>query len=221
MKRILQQTEDGSHTLHIPEMDETYHSIHGAIQESNHVFIEAGLKKVTIPVVHIFEVGFGTGLNALLTCLEALKNNTRIYYHTIELYPLDEELWRNLNYPDQLSDQAQDIFNKLHEAPWEEEVQITDGFIILKTKNSLVDYKFTGELKYDLIYFDAFAPGKQEEMWSKEIFQNITEVMNAKSVFVTYCAKGAVRRNLQEAGLTMERIPGPPGKRQMLRGTKE
>ncbi len=220
MKQQLVKTEDGSHTLFVPELDEHYHSVHGAIQESLHVFIHAGLNTINSDKIRILEIGFGTGLNALLTWKYCVENDKTVSYHTLELYPLEEPVWSELNYPHHISEAAIPIFKKLHASPWNKETAITGTFILKKKHADLTSYPFTPENQYDLIYFDAFAPNKQEEMWSDKIFNKIVNQMAPGGVFVTYCAKGVVRRALQTAGLTMERIPGPPGKTQMLRGRK-
>ncbi|MGL5787715.1 MAG: tRNA (5-methylaminomethyl-2-thiouridine)(34)-methyltransferase MnmD [Bacteroidales bacterium] len=217
-------TEDGSHTLYIPGMDEHYHSFHGAIQESTHVFIETGFKALAKDTVHVLEIGFGTGLNALLTALEADKSDKMVYYTTLELYPLSEEITNHLNYPSVLGlDSAKtDMYHRILGAEWLKEegefVEITPRFFIRKLHVDFTDYRFNAN--YNLIYFDAFAPDKQPEMWTSTLFDSVSNATEEGGILTTYCAKGVVRRALIASGFKVERLPGPPGKREMLRGTK-
>lgn len=217
MQRQIILTEDGSHTRFIPEMDEHYHSTHGAIQESMHVFIQSGLNIVEKKEITIFEVGFGTGLNALLTLMHK-KEDTIIKYITIEKYPLSQEEAQRLNYAGLIAPEHKAEFQKMHESPFNEDIQISDTFSIRKIKADLPSYTFEDIPLFDLIYYDAFAPNKQPQMWDKSIFDRIRAHCNEQAIFVTYCAKGSVRRDLNAAGFNMERIPGPPGKMEMLRG---
>ncbi|WP_462318114.1 tRNA (5-methylaminomethyl-2-thiouridine)(34)-methyltransferase MnmC2 [Marinilabilia sp.] len=213
----LKISEDGSSTLYRPDLDEHYHSIHGAIQESMHVFIEAGLNHHPGNKLNILEVGFGTGLNALLTILYGKER--QIYYHTLERYPVASDIVTQINYPDCLNfTNAGDYFNKLHQAPWSMATEINENFTLLKEEVSLVE--FTTAINFDLIYFDAFAPDKQPELWTPEIFDYLAQRMNSGGIITTYSAKGIVKRALRDAGLSLEKIPGPPGKRDMLRATK-
>lgn len=215
IQRELQLTADGSHTIFIPEIDEHYHSVNGAIQESLHVFIEAGLRQLDKDVIHVFEIGFGTGLNAFLTALETLANpSLRVIYYTVEQYPLDMDLVRKLNYG--TSQPA--LFQKLHEVEWEVLQPITDRFSLFKIRGDSNSCVLPEGI--DLVYFDAFAPDKQPEMWNQEIFEKLYNRMNINGLLTTYCAKGVVRRMMKEAGYSVERIPGPPGKREMLRARK-
>lgn len=218
MKREFRITEDGSHTLYLPEMDENYHSTHGAIQESMHVFIEAGLKQIKKNELTIFEVGLGTGLNALLTLLEAEKQNQRINYIGIEKFPLIEEEYQSLNYAGLTKTESSKALLDIHQCQWDIPQQITPNFQLTKIKNDITTFSFAGLPLFDLIYFDAFAPNKQTGVWDIEIFRKIQAHCNAGAIFVTYCAKGSVRRDLQQVGFKVERIPGPPGKKEMLRG---
>lgn len=218
-------TEDGSHTLYIPEMDEHYHSVHGAVQESTHVFIETGFKAKDRNEYNVLEIGFGTGLNALLTAMEAAKQEVKVYYTTLELYPLSPEITDHLNYPSVLGLNEQDtqIYQRILDAKWSEKeadfIEITSGFYIRKLFVDFTKYPFLE--KYNLIYFDAFAPDKQPEMWDSALFDRISEATEVGGILTTYCAKGVVRRALIAAGFNVERLPGPPGKREMLRGTKK
>lgn len=217
-ERELQLTADGSHTLFIPGMDEHYHSVNGAIQESRHVFIEAGLRQIAGMEIRILEIGFGTGLNAFLTLLEAIDLKKSVHYISIERYPLDEEIVRALNYPQQVSCEAEPLFYALHKAPWNMPVRITPFFTLQKMEADSNTCPLPDAV--DLVYFDAFAPDKQPEMWNQSIFDKLYECTSPGGILTTYCAKGAVRRMLQAAGYTVERIPGPPGKREMLRARK-
>jgi tRNA U34 5-methylaminomethyl-2-thiouridine-forming methyltransferase MnmC len=213
-------TADGSHSLYNSTIDETYHSRHGALQESKYVFIEQGLKQVDKDDLHLLEVGFGTGLNALLTAIYAREHKVKITYHSLETLPLNMELMQSIAVENTIGEGNQDLFLSLHEAAWDEEVAIHDFFILKKIKSSLQDFDAQTN-KYDLIYYDAFGPRAQPEMWEAPLFNKIASFTNENGVFVTYCAKGQVRRDLVAAGFDMTRLPGPPGKREMMRGIKE
>ncbi|MDP4203818.1 MAG: tRNA (5-methylaminomethyl-2-thiouridine)(34)-methyltransferase MnmD [Bacteroidota bacterium] len=212
-----QLTEDGSHTLYLPEMDEHYHSVHGAVQESRHVFIRAGFDACLSQSPRIFEVGFGTGLNALLTAIEAEKSKRRAAYTSVELYPLLPDQSEQLNYGAMLD--ADSLFAGLHDAAWNEWCSMSPWFDLKKVEADFSVMQMP-ENEYDLIYFDAFAPNKQEDLWKPEIFDRLFLSLKPGGVFVTYCAKGVVRRMLQSSGFLVERLPGPPGKHEMLRGKK-
>ena len=218
INRELQVTADGSHTLFIPEMDQHYHSVNGAIQESRHVFIEAGLHQSNKEDITVLEIGFGTGLNAFLTLLEAESLPIRIHYYSIELYPLSLDVVQTLNYGELICSEKKDLFFALHEAPWDQSVRITNSFELHKIQGDSNRCDLPNPI--DLVYFDAFAPDKQPEMWSQEIFNRLYANMSEGGILTTYCAKGVVRRMMKEAGYTVERIPGPPGKREMLRALK-
>ncbi|GET33508.1 hypothetical protein PbJCM13498_23710 [Prolixibacter bellariivorans] len=220
MRRQILKTEDGSHTLYVPAIDEHYHSIHGARQESMHVFIEAGLNAHPGKELTIFEVGFGTGLNAFLTALESKRQQKKIAYYAIEKFPLREEEWKSLNTEKDTYNQESQLFTQLHNYQWEKLTNIDDKFQLQKIEGDLTDFSFQALPPIDLVYFDAFAPDKQPQLWSPEIFVAIFNHMAHGGILVTYSAKGAVRRTMQSAGFQMERIPGPPGKREMLRGRK-
>ncbi len=217
MERSIIVTEDGSHSLFVPQLNEHYHSIHGAIQESMHVFIQAGLNYVETDRITIFEVGFGTGLNALLTYLN-VPVGKKISYVSIEKYPIQKGEVASLNYAQLLKPSAQGVFEQIHACEWGCAVPISDNFALLKIQADISEYQFDNLPFFDLIYFDAFAPDKQPYMWDFGLFQRLFEHCNQQAIFVTYCAKGQVRRNLIQAGFSMERLPGPPGKLQMLRG---
>lgn len=218
LKRELQVTSDGSHTLYMPDMDEHYHSVNGAIQESEHVFIEAGLHRLSKKEIRVLEIGFGTGLNAFLTLLDSMQTDVNITYYSMELYPLDIALVQNLNYGKVLCAGEEALFMALHEAPWNQSASITPNFTLHKMKGDCNQAELPNEI--DLVYFDAFAPDKQPEMWNQELFNKLYFRMNVGGILTTYCAKGAVRRTMKESGFSVERIPGPPGKREMLRATK-
>jgi tRNA U34 5-methylaminomethyl-2-thiouridine-forming methyltransferase MnmC len=215
-RREIQQTADGSHTLFVPEINEHYHSMNGAIQESQHVFIDAGLRQLTKEHIRILEIGFGTGLNALLTLLEAERTaKSRVEYHAVELYPLPAECIAALNYEEKACPERKGLFETLHSTPWDIPVGITDRFILHKIKGDISSCKLPSSI--DLVYFDAFAPDKQPGMWNQEMFCILHERMAEGGLLATYCAKGSVRRMMQKAGYSVERIPGPAGKREMLR----
>lgn len=282
---IIETTEDGSHTLYVPELNEHYHSTHGAIQESMHIYIGEGLlytlqrsdrnilpfRATAEPVqnelqfghdtqqqispqqplqqsakgINILEIGFGTGLNALLTLMETGKKGVDVFYQSIERYPVSGEAVQKLNYPSLLNrfesiaekanasnqhnyndaelknNSLEKLFFQLHTSSWDKAVVITPRFTLLKQQ---IDFSqpadFVSNRCFDLIYFDAFAPEKQPEMWTEEIFDRLYSFCNRDAILTTYCAKGVVRRMLQRAGFRVERLPGPPGKREILRATK-
>jgi tRNA U34 5-methylaminomethyl-2-thiouridine-forming methyltransferase MnmC len=211
-------TDDGSHSLLNEAMDETYHSRHGAVQESRHVFIEQGfhafVKAQKPKSISILEVGLGTGLNALLTLTEAIENEIVVDYTSLETFPLGQEVWKNLNYHD-----PHNLFKELHQADWDKKCDIHTYFKLLKVRKSLQAVHL-GLLSYDVIYFDAFAPNKQPEMWEFPILEKVVKTMQSGSMFVTYCAKGQLKRDLKSLGLIVESLPGPPGKREMVRALK-
>lgn len=218
MKSTFMLTEDGSHTLFVPEIDECYHSTHGAIQESLHIFIEVGLKQCLKPEIKVLEIGFGTGLNAFLTFLEAERSGKKIQYTSLEKYPVEVEKAIQLNYPEERAPDKRHVFEQLHTSPWNTPVNIRAGFSLQKMEADFTGFNIEG--MYDVIYFDAFSPEKQPEMWSQELFGQIYSHCYPGAILTTYCAKGVVRRAMQNAGFTVERLPGPPGKREILRGLK-
>jgi tRNA U34 5-methylaminomethyl-2-thiouridine-forming methyltransferase MnmC len=222
MARELYVTADGSHSVNDAEKGISFHSRFGALQESKHIFIEAGLmphlhRKQT---THILEMGFGTGLNAFLTLSESIQKNQSIWYDTIEAFPLPPEIWQRLNFAEVSGQQAlQSLFLKLHEAAWSQPVSITGTFTIFKHHCSLK--AFEASRQFDIVYFDAFAPEDQPELWTEESFRTIARMMAPGAALVTYCSKGAVRRALIAAGLQVEKLPGPAGKREIVRATKK
>lgn len=196
---------------------ETYHSVNGAITESMHVFINAGLRACSKNPLRVFEAGFGTGLNALLTLAEAQKQQIHIEYQSIELYPLDQNLYQSLDYSSSLT-VNKDLFMALHIAPWNKKTEIFPGFDLKKIHADLMTVQLDD--MFDVVYFDAFSPAVQPGLWTEEIFDKIYKQMNDGGILTTYCAKGIVRRILEKAGFKTERLPGPPGKREMLRAIK-
>lgn len=216
----LEPTADGSNTLYVPELNEHYHSVKGALTESAHIFIQMGLNHAQAANPRVLEIGFGTGLNAFLTLLEAEKNQRAIHFTSIERFPLSEDIVRKLSYPETIAPEECEKFYALHTAPWNQEVKISPYFTLHKIEGDFTHFSFSEY--YDVVYFDAFAPEKQPEMWSQPLFDNLYRQMNPGGILTTYCAKGVVRRMLQAAGFTVERLPGPPGgKREILRATKE
>lgn len=218
MKRNLLITKDGSHTFYVPELDEHYHSVNGAVQESQHIFIEAGFDTCNADPINIFEAGFGTGLNALLTALRATQKRQRVLYTSIEKYPLEESEIKSLNYDMFTDPEGKKIFRMIHETEWDSITEINGYFSLLKIRGDMVSDNIPG--KYDLIYFDAFGPDKQPIMWSRKLFGKIAAITEANGVFVTYSAKGDVKRNLREHGFRVTLLPGPPGKRHIIRAVK-
>lgn len=212
-------TADGSHTLYVPEMNEHYHSIHGAIQESQFIFINNGYDFCKADPVNILEIGFGTGLNAFLTALKCCSGKRKVNYTTVEKYPLAQEITTSLNYPGYTGDGTRKIFDLIHSSEWDAEVSICNNFIIKKIKCDVTEYIPPGG--YDLIYFDAFGPDKQPEMWTADVFKRISAVTRENGILVTYSAKGEVKRNLMGCGFNVTLLPGPPGKRQIIRACKK
>jgi len=211
-------TSDGSHTIYVPEIDEHYHSVHGAVQESNHIFIKNGFEICKADPLNIFEVGFGTGLNVLLTALKCMSGNKEVNYTSIEKYPLDERIIRSLNYSDYAGENAREIFQVIHTVPWNVRVNICKNFYLKKIEADFTADPISG--KFDLIYFDAFGPDKQPEMWTKEIFELLASVTKKNGILVTYSAKGEVKRTLIACGFDVTLLPGPPGKKQMISAVK-
>ncbi len=212
-------TDDGSTTLFNPELNEHYHSIHGAVQESMHIFVRGGYKQIPNFPARILEVGFGTGLNAFLTFLVSEKEGKSIHYSAIEKYPLEDHVIRLLNYPDKTNPAKAEIFQAIHNASWEKDVRISENFTLHKMKADLCELQ-PEELSYDLVYFDAFSPNVQPELWTEEIFRMLYQSMKISALLVTYSVKGSVKRALKTAGFIVEKLPGPPGKREMTRATK-
>jgi len=211
-------TADGSHTIYVPELNEHYHSIHGAIQESELIFIKYGFEFCKADPVNIFEVGLGTGLNVLLTAMKSLFEARVVNYTAIEKYPLTEQVINTLNYYKFAGKGAKYLFKKIHSCPWNVNVNICKNFNFKKINGDMVDYVIEG--KYDLIYFDAFGPDKQPELWTGNIFSKLSSASNRNSIIVTYSAKGEVKRNLKACKFNVSFLPGPPGKREIIRAIK-
>jgi tRNA U34 5-methylaminomethyl-2-thiouridine-forming methyltransferase MnmC len=214
-------TQDGSHSLFSEQFGENYHSKYGAIQESMHVFIEAGLfyKFKMQDDVSVLGIGFGSGLNAFLTYLETVKRQKSVYYEAIEAYPVPVEEAAKLNFPELLESQDQKhIFDYMHQSDWEKEHKFSTQFIFKKSLNKFEN--IVAEDKFDLIFFDAFAPSTQPELWEPPVLSIMYKALKSGGIFVTYSAKGSVKRNLKALGFALENLPGPPGKREMIRAIK-
>ncbi len=223
VKREIITTADGSTTIHLPGLNEQYHSKHGAINEAKHVFIESGYKHLLgdkkYDCLDILEIGFGTGLNAFITFLEAQQNPQNVNYVGVEAYPVAFEEAKLMNYPDQLQAALNEaIFDRLHQSSWETPHTISTNFILTKRKQFFAE--INDQSCYHLIYFDAFGARVQPELWTVDIFRTMYNALRQNGVLVTYSAKGSVRRAMQEVGFEVERLPGPPGKREMLRASK-
>ena len=209
-------TKDGSQTILNTELGSTYHSRHGALTESQHVFMDKGLRKVLdgqVTDITLLEMGLGTGLNALLTAIQAVELNIVVNYHALELYPVPEEVWKAYELPEELS-KNRDLYDAIQLAEWDKEVTINSSFSVTKHNISLLD--FQPSVKFDLIYYDAFEPETQPELWTQEVFEKLNLWSNPSGVLTTYCCKGYVRRNMLGAGFEVEKVPGPPGKREMI-----
>lgn len=223
MKRELLKTDDGSMTIHLPDINEQYHSKHGALQEAKHVFLKMGLLPVKEyfenKTLSILEIGYGTGLNCLLTEQEGKKHGLNIHYTGVEAYPISEEEWKAMNYGKLLGTKdSETVYEKMHQINWEVKSELTNSFFLTKQKKEFKNIK-DKEL-YNLIYFDAFGARVQPELWTEAIFQSMYDALQINGVLVTYSAKGSVRRAMQTVGFIVERLEGPPGKREMLRATK-
>ncbi|NNJ89925.1 MAG: tRNA (5-methylaminomethyl-2-thiouridine)(34)-methyltransferase MnmD [Eudoraea sp.] len=219
MKRTIITTADGSKTIHLEAWNEQYHSKHGAVQEAYHVFVDHGLSAIKKNNISILEIGFGTGLNALITLLEARSKSLQINYTGVEKYPVGTTELDQLNYISELkAEEYDDVFKGMHSSAWEVETEITPYFKLLKQQK---DFKEIDDKQlYDLIYFDAFGARVQPELWTEEIFEIMFNSLKNNGILVTYAAKGSVRRAMLAVGFHVERLPGPPGKREMLRATR-
>jgi tRNA U34 5-methylaminomethyl-2-thiouridine-forming methyltransferase MnmC len=219
LKRTIIQTRDGSTTIHIEEWDECYHSRFGAIQEAQHVFIKNGLSLFENSSISILEIGFGTGLNAFITYLESQKMHQSIDYVGVEAYPVSAEEVLSMNYVAELeADNEISIFEKMHKCNWEEPIILREDFLLTKRNQFFADIDDVE--KFDLIYFDAFGFNVQPELWSTAIFQKMYNALKPKGVLVTYAARGVVKRSMIEVGFRVEKLAGPPGKREMFRAIK-
>jgi tRNA U34 5-methylaminomethyl-2-thiouridine-forming methyltransferase MnmC len=215
----IRTTKDGSKTIYLPDFDENYHSFHGAIQEANHVFIKNGLDFLMHrDSISIFEMGFGTGLNAFLSYLRSKDSNQVIQYVGLEAYPLDKHIYSEMAYSRQLGLASEQFYFDLMDAEWGQFIDVSENFQLLKIKSSIEEWE--SDQKFDLIYFDAFGPRVQTEMWNLEIMVKMFKLLKTNGVLVTYCAQGQFKRNLKEAGFEVNSLPGPPGKREMTRAIK-
>lgn len=219
MKIVIEETADGSPTLYREDIDEHYHSVKGALAESIHVYLETGWRKAseTARPIRVFEVGFGSGMNAAVTVCAAQESKALTEYYAVELYPLPKETTDLI--ADTLEEKYRETFNQVNESPWEKPIEINLYFSLLKMEANLITMDIPSDL--DVVYFDAFAPEKQPEMWDEHIFRKLYAAMKPGAVLTTYCAKGSIRRMLQQVGFLTERLPGPlGGKREILRAIK-
>ncbi len=220
-QKKLMITEDGSHSIQLIGMEEQYHSKFGAIQESQHVFIDYGLiqKASTANSISILEVGMGTGLNVLLTYLYSKKHHLNIQYHSLEPFPVQEQIWKQLNYPQLLnSSNCQEVFNAIHASEWNHLIQLSHNFELFKEDTGIIESDL--HRVYDLVYFDAFNPDLEPQLWSEEVFKKIYGKMSSNSLLSTYSTKGIVKRALKSVGFSIEKKPGPTGKREILNAWK-
>lgn len=215
----LVETADGSHSLYNANLDEHYHSKHGAMQEALHVFIKMGLQEFSNQSeIHVLEIGFGTGLNAFLTYLKKAKNQT-VHYTGLETVPLDLDVINQLNYFELESQEHQALYKKMHELGWTQKHLLTPNFYVQKLQTQVQEVNFNEE--FDLIYFDAFGPRVQPDMWTDTVFQKMLAALKPNGFLVTYCAQGEVKRAMKRSGFRVERLEGPPGKREMTKAIKE
>lgn len=219
MKREILTTHDGSTTIQINDWDECYHSKFGAIQEAKHVFIKNGLSLFQDQSLSILEIGFGTGLNAFITFLESKKIGLTIDYVGVEAFPISQEEIKSMNYVSELNaEQQSSIFEKMHTCNWEQEVSLASDFSL--TKRNQFFHEINDVEKFDLIYFDAFGYRVQPELWTLEIFEIMFKALKNNGILVTYAARSVIKKNMIEAGFTVEKLQGPPGKREMFRAFK-
>lgn len=218
MKREIIQTQDGSTTIYLPEWDESYHSKHGAIQEAYHVFIKNGFSLFQGKPIAVLEIGFGTGLNAFITCLEVALTKQAVNYVGVEAYPVTMEEAMHMNYATAIAPESESFFKQLHLAEWEKPTEITNGFTITKRQQFFQDIQDDG--LYDLVYFDAFGYRVQPELWSEEVFAAMYKALKSGGVLVTYACRSVIKKAMLAAGFKVEKLPGAPGKREMLRALK-
>jgi tRNA U34 5-methylaminomethyl-2-thiouridine-forming methyltransferase MnmC len=219
MKREIIQTKDGSTSILLPDWNETYHSKFGAIQEAKHVFIKNGLSLFPGESVSILEIGFGTGLNTFITYLEGKNSGQNVDYTGVEAYPVSEEDALKMNYVSELeANSSEEIFLKMHQSPWNEKVEIDTKFSLEKQSKKF--HEINDEEKYDLIYFDAFGFRVQPELWSLEIFQIMFKALKPNGILVTYACRSSIKNAMKDSGFEVEKLNGPPGKREMLRARK-
>lgn len=219
MKREVIRTADGSSTIRIESMEENYHSGHGALQEARHVFIKNGLDFLReYKKICVFEMGFGTGLNALLAAEFALKHGIRVEYTGVEAYPVEKELISQLNYTEKL-DSLSDIYNQMHSVCWGKQHMLDPLFEFHKIHSRIEDWEGSWD-QFDIVFFDAFGPRAQGELWEVEILRKMYQLLISGGIFVTYCAQGQFKRNMRSVGFEVQSLPGPPGKREMTKGIK-
>ncbi len=222
-KRII-SSEDGSHTIELIGKNEQYHSTHGAIQESNHVYIKHGLASISQnkQQINILEVGMGTGLNVLLSFQYALKNHLSIRYTAVEAYPLEKEIWSRLNYVEKIEKETDlsDVYHKIHSSNWNKEILLGEHFHFTKIDLPIQETQLKPN-HFDLVYFDAFNPDLEPKLWSEKVFEKIFEAMRSDSILTTYSTKGIVKRALKSCGFSIEKKPGPVGKREILNAIKK
>lgn len=214
MKKEVVVTGDGSKTIHMPELNESYHSTHGALQEAEHVFLKFGLSQLDKSEIDVFELGFGTGLNSILAYRFAEQNNVKINYVGVEAYPVAKEMLDALEYADLLSEDEREVFNKMHEVTWGAEVRLSEFFMFQKIEQKVEDY-LAEPNAFDIVFFDAFGPRTQGALWKPEILSKMSTMLREKGVLTTYCAQGQFRRDLKSVGFNVTKVPGPPGKREM------
>jgi tRNA U34 5-methylaminomethyl-2-thiouridine-forming methyltransferase MnmC len=210
-------TKDGSSTIENKDLDESYHSKNGAINESKHIFIKNGLLSCNKNPINTLEIGFGTGLNALLTQINCDKRKIKNTYHTIDNNPIQSDKYNALNFCKELKIDNTN-FLKMHNGAWDKELTISDNFTLLKIHNDL--QSFNNKINYDIIYFDAFSPEKQPELWEENIFKNLFNSLNTQGILITYCAKGEIKRRLKKVGFKINSLPGPIGKREITQAKK-
>lgn len=219
MEQKIITTNDGSKTIYLPHLDETYHSSHGAVQEARHVFIRHGIQSLDKDELSVFEMGFGTGLNALLSCVEAEESDRRIHYSGIEAYPVALDLAVQMDYCALIGGEHQSRFEELHKSDWNCNHQLSELFTFEKIHLKIEEYTPEPE-RYDIVYYDAFGPRAQEDMWTRFILKKMYDLLKPGGFLVTYCAKGQVKRDLKSIGFEIESLQGPPGKREMTRAWK-
>ncbi|MCH2230225.1 MAG: tRNA (5-methylaminomethyl-2-thiouridine)(34)-methyltransferase MnmD [Crocinitomicaceae bacterium] len=219
MKREIITTRDGSNSIFIPELNESYHSSHGAIQEAKHVFIKNGITRLNKNEITVFEMGFGTGLNAFLTSIFANSNEVLVHYIGLEAYPVTTELASKLNYVQELGEGRQDQFDRLHSSPWGRVEEISTYFKLNKVQEKVQNFQFERD-SIDIVFYDAFGPRVQSELWSVEVLENVFNGLKNGAILCTYCAQGQFKRNLKTVGFNVDALPGPPGKREMTLATK-
>jgi tRNA U34 5-methylaminomethyl-2-thiouridine-forming methyltransferase MnmC len=218
LKREIIKTNDGSTTIHLSEWNESYHSKHGAIQEAYHVFIKNGFSLFEGKPISVLEIGFGTGLNCFITYIEASKRNQIIDYVGVEAYPINSDEANKMNYADAIDVKESNFYKQLHESHWEQKNILAENFTLTKRQQFFQDIEDVST--FDLIYFDAFGFRVQPELWSDEIFTKMYHALKPKGILVTYACRTSIKHAMINAGFFVEKLPGAPGKREMLRARK-